>query len=150
MTAPTNRVTNSFQTLNPSSTEATIPAGANSWGETVASAEGETKLPVMLTMMAEKVSKRTFFFFFFCLVLFKKNPQRPERAQENGRKERVGKVGGEGRKRENWSGAGTQELFLGIRRRNVPPSSFLRLTDLRHLDPNVHSVLFLGFAILLY
>lgn len=51
-----NKVPNSFQIVKPSRTEARTPADAINWGETVASAEGEMKLPVMLTMMSNKVT----------------------------------------------------------------------------------------------
>jgi hypothetical protein len=42
--------------VKPSRTEATRPAGAKSCGEIVASADGEAKLPVMLTMVQEDLS----------------------------------------------------------------------------------------------
>jgi hypothetical protein len=70
MTAATNSVRISFQTVRPSRIEATRPAGAKSCGEMVASAEGETKLPVMLTMVeisrqVTRVGGPGFFHFLF-------------------------------------------------------------------------------------
>jgi hypothetical protein len=50
MTAATKKVNRPFQIVKPSNMEATRPAGAKSWGETVASADGETKLPVRLAI----------------------------------------------------------------------------------------------------
>lgn len=50
MTAATNNVKRPFQIVKPSNMVATRPAGAKSWGVTVASADGETKLPVRLAM----------------------------------------------------------------------------------------------------
>lgn len=52
-----NSVRRNFQIVKPSRTEAIRPAGANNWGETVASAEGETKLPVTLTILTGKATR---------------------------------------------------------------------------------------------
>lgn len=76
MTAATNSVRISFQTVRPSSNAATTPTGAKSCGEMVASAEGEAKLPVMLTMVeissqVTRVGGPGCFFFphYFCSFL---------------------------------------------------------------------------------
>lgn len=53
-----NRVPSSFQMVRPSRTEFKRPVDAMNLGTTVASAEGETKLPVMLTMVTEGVHDR--------------------------------------------------------------------------------------------
>lgn len=58
MTAAINRVNRPFQIVKPSNMVATRPAGANSWGETVASADGETKLPVRLAILTMLGSPR--------------------------------------------------------------------------------------------
>jgi hypothetical protein len=58
MTAATNRVNRPFQIVKPSNMVATRPDGAKSWGETVASADGETKLPVRLAILTMLGSPR--------------------------------------------------------------------------------------------
>lgn len=55
MTAATNRVNKAFQTVKPSRTEATRPVGSKSLGETTASAEGETKLPLTEAMSDDQL-----------------------------------------------------------------------------------------------
>lgn len=59
MTAATKKVNRPFQIVKPSNTVAMRPAGAKSWGETVASADGEAKLPVKLAMLTILGSQRS-------------------------------------------------------------------------------------------
>lgn len=54
MTAATNSVKHAFQKVMPSRIDATMPVGSNRCGIAVASAEGETKLPVTLTMTGSR------------------------------------------------------------------------------------------------
>lgn len=54
MTAATNRVINSFQKVSPSRRDATNPVGSNNRGTRVASAEGDAKPPVTLTMVGRR------------------------------------------------------------------------------------------------
>lgn len=65
-----------------------MPAGAKSCGVTVASADGETKLPVILTMVCDLASRNSrtpsLFFLFLFPVERTKEKKKPANRREKG------------------------------------------------------------------